>query len=216
MIEMKSYAASDIVSAVRECMDESGVNEAELIGGADDGNMLSTIKSKIADAMRYIFLSADTSLLEPTLKTETATSGGVYSMELPDDFLRLCMISVSGWSHPVFKVIPYDSKEYASLKNAYITGRPDNPKVALSFTDSGGSAKKCLELYSLPEGESLIKMYYMPEPSATSKSGEDYYDIPEKVYRGVVYYTAGLTLLTYKDDHASNLMALAVQMVGGK
>jgi hypothetical protein len=59
-------------------------------------------------------------------------------------------------------------------------------------------------------------MYYMPEPSATLKSGVDYYDIHEKVYRGVVYYTAGLTLITYKDDHASNLMALAVQMVGGK
>ena len=194
------YLESGIVNDVRECIDEIGLNDAVFVGGTDDAEMSVIIQSKIVDAIRFVLLSADTVLLEP--KSEEYTSNGA----LPVDFLRMCLITSTSWSIPVYRLIPGNSKEYASLKNTHTTGFTDNPKVALTFANKS----KQLEFYpSLTNGATL---YYVPEPSISNGK----YSIPERLYRGVVYYAAGLTLSAYKDAHASNLMGQAMEMIGGK
>lgn len=55
---------SDIKSAVKEILDEIGVNDASFISGADNGYMDTLIESKIDDAIQMIYMSADEALLD--------------------------------------------------------------------------------------------------------------------------------------------------------
>ena len=225
------YSVDTIVKDVLLCMDNEGLNDAEYANDSDNQAMQNVIKSKIADAIRFVFMNADMSMLNPEIWSKTdedklsgeKTVGGIsyYSAKLPDKFLRLCYASMDDWARSVTEPILYSDKEYATLRNVITTGYNDNPKVALVI----GSDGKYLEMY--PSG-SNAKIAYMQEPEmiekpedATETEGAtktDYprYDIPEKVYRGVVYYTAGLTFLTFKDSHADSLMNQAVQMIGAK
>jgi hypothetical protein len=211
---MKTYRESGIVNDVLECIDEAGVTDPIFVGGTENEELASTIRNKIIDAIRFVYSSAYVGMLEPKVEEKEVNESGVYTYLLPEGFLRLCMVTVDGWSHPVFKAIPYDSKEYASLSDSYTTGHPDNPKVAFSFSSSNGIGKRCLELYSIPQRDdkTKVRLFYMPEPKIENGG----YSLPEGVYRAVIYYTAGLTLMTHKDTHADTLMNQAIQMIGVK
>lgn len=197
-------AIADIVKDVRACIDEADVNVAEFVGGTDSSDMDNIIKSKICDAMRFVYANADVSMLTPTWEDGTAIKGGNNMAYIPleDKVLRICYAKLDGWSFPCTDAILYTDKGYAALKNSITTGYPDNPKMAISMN---GKAR-VLEMYGVTDNRMEYSLGYMEEP----KMNEGEMDIPEKVYRGVVYYTAGLTLLTYKDAHADNLMNQAI------
>lgn len=217
---MKTAEISKIVEDVRICLDEHGVNESSLIGGTDEAEMDAIIKSKIEDAIRFVYMSADLSMLEPVLWEKGEKSGEevrgavqLYRALLPSNYLRLCYARVPEWVRSVDSPIMYSDKEYAALSNVFTTGYKDNPKVA--FVVDG--TDKYLELY--PSGGEP-KIAYMQEPVVEEIEVEgkqqQAYSIPDKVYRGVVHYVAGLTLLTYKDQHADSLINIALQMIGAK
>lgn len=197
-----------IVNDVLTCIDEIAENDSEWLKEQDAEEMNSVIKSKIYDAVRFVFLNADIGLLELSWKTGTeSASNNVVTVALDNDVLRVCYAKLDGWVRPLSEPIVYTDKEYASLLNPITTGYPDNPKMAINFTDAG----KQLEMYGA-SGSVKYKLGYMPDPK--EENGE--YDIPYKVYRGVVYYTAGLTLLTYKDAHADSLLNQAIVIIGAK
>lgn len=199
---------SIIVGDVQTCIDEMAANDAEWLLGQDAEEMDGIIKSKIYDAMRFVFLNADIGLLDLTWKEGDATAtDNVVKVALSDDVLRICYAKLDGWVRSLSEPIIYTDKEYATLSNPITTGYPDNPKMAVNVGKDG----RQLELYGA-SGSVHYTLGYMPEP----KEVEGVYEIPEKVYRGVVYYTAGLTLLTYKDTHADALMNQAIVMIGAK
>lgn len=205
-----------IVNDVLTCIDEIAENDSEWLKEQDAKEMNSVIKSKIYDAVRFVFLNADIGLLELSWKTGTeSATNNVVTVALDDDVLRVCYAKLDGWARPLSEPIVYTDKEYASLLNHITTGYPDNPKMAINFTDAG----KQLEMYGA-SGSVKYKLGYMPEPAEANGTGDNagkkVYNIPDKVYRGVVYYTAGLTLLTYKDAHADALMNQAIVIIGAK
>lgn len=58
-------SVSDIVSEVKICIDEIGLNDAEFLGTQDNEEMDTIIKSKISEALRFVNGNADWGLLEP-------------------------------------------------------------------------------------------------------------------------------------------------------
>lgn len=216
-----------IIDDVKKCIDEIGNNESEWMNDNDNKEMNSIITSKIEDALRFVYMNADSSLLDLTWKDDseltklpthsTSDKTSYYECLLADDVLRLCYVKATGWQFHLTEPILYTDKEYATLKNPITTGYPDNPKMALVFkkkdnNENANENAKVLELYGV-EGESpTVSIAYMAEPKATDNN----YDIPSKVYRAAVYYVAGLTLLTYKDSHADSLFNQALIMIGAK
>ena len=204
------YSVDVIVSDVQTCIDEIAKNDAEWLLGQDGDEMDDIIKSKIYDAVRFMFLHADLGLLELTWKNGTVNATeNVAKVTLDKTVLRICYAKLDGWIRALSEPIIYTDKEYATLLNPITTGHPDNPKMAVNETSDG----KQLEMYGVgTSGDVEYELGYMPDPK--EESGK--YNIPEKVYRGVVYYTAGLTLLTYKDAHADALMNQAIEIIGAK
>lgn len=201
------YKSVDIVADVKVCFDEIGLNDSEFLTGTDNAEMDTIIASKIGDALRFVGLHADVGYLEPTVIEESVTAeNGVVDYKLPDDFLRMVYARLSDWLFAATEPIFYTEKEYATLKNPITTGYPDNPKVAIT-------ADKHLELYTTKRSDVRLSFGYIGEAKPNNNNE---WPIPEKVYRGVVYYIAGLTLLTYKDQHADSLINIALQMIGAK
>lgn len=215
------YSVDTIVSDVQTCIDEIAKNDAEWLLGQDAEEMDGIIKSKICDAVRFVFLHADIGLLELTWNTEKTINvqegSNVAIVKLPDNVLRIVYARLKGWIRALSEPIIYTDKEYATLLNPITTGHPDNPKMAVNETATG----KQLEMYGVEtSGDVEYELGYMPDPAEANGTGNNVgkkvYNIPEKVYRGVVYHTAGLTLLTYKDAHADALMNQAIEMIGAK
>lgn len=200
-----------IVSDVRICLDEIGMNEAELIGGTDSGDMDDIIKSKIPDAIRYVYLNADLALISPSMNIGEVNSdhNGMVAIEIPNTFLRLVYAKLEDWAFSATEAIMHTDKRYATLKNPITTGYPDNPKAAIY--EYGGVARR-LELYSstIKDGKVKCTYGYIDTPSASGGN----YNIDDKVYRAVVYHAAGLTLLTFKDAHADAMFNMALTLMG--
>ena len=205
---MRYESVDSIIADVKVCFDEIGLNEAEFLDGTDNSEMNVIVESKIIDALRFVNLHADAGYLEPTVIEDASVSAenGVVDYPLPEDFLRMLYAKLSDWLHVVTEPILYTEKEYATLKNPITTGYPDNPKVAIT-------ANKHLELYTTKSSDAKLTFGYIGE---AKKNNEDKWPIPDKLYRGVVYYTAGLTLLTYKDAHADSLLNQAITIIGAK
>lgn len=227
-----TISVDTIIADVEKCIDEIGIdeigideirnNESEWLSDKDNKEMNSIITSKIEDALRFVYMNADSSLLDLTWKGDseltklpthsTSDKTSYYECLLADDVLRLCYVKATGWQFHLTEPILYTDKEYATLKNPITTGYPDNPKMALVFKKNNNENAKVLELYGVEGENPTVSIAYMAEPKETNSS----YDIPSKVYRAAVYYVAGLTLLTYKDSHADSLFNQALIMIGAK
>lgn len=222
---MLKQSLESIVADVRVCIDENASNESEFLFGSDDRELDNIIKSKVEDAIRYALRNANLSFLEPTIANPDLTfvEGSVRfaTCELSDDFLRFVSVKSEGWAHHVSEPILSTDRAYASLKNPIMTGYPDNPKAAIMLNGE----KMSLELYGVPQDNVKVTLSYIRdveriEEKVEGKQVEDaeeekiiYYNIPNKVYRGVIYYTAGATLQAFKDAHGDVLISQATQMM---
>ena len=108
---------SDIKSAVKEILDEIGVNDASFISGADNGYMDTLIESKIDDAIQMIYMSADEALLdtEAVGSTYIHTDNIVEVLEPPTQTEPDRKVSVG----PVVKV--YLTDKFVRFVSARIT-----------------------------------------------------------------------------------------------
>lgn len=210
---METVSVDTIVSDVKVCFDEMGENDAGLLAGADNMDMTTIIESKIGDALRFVNLHADVGYLKPTVITANGTTlavaNGVADYVLPGDFLRMVYAKLDDWLFAVTEPIYYTDKEYATLKNPITTGYPDNPKVAIT-------ADKHLELYTTKSSAAELTFGYIGETNPITEQNVVKWSIPNKLYRAVIYYIAGLTLLTYKDAHADALLNMAMAIMGAK
>lgn len=206
---MVTKSVNTIVEDVRVCLDEIGANEAEFVGGTDSDEMNAVIESKIADAIRYVYLNADLALFTPNIDEGTINSddNGVVEVKLAEDFLRLCSAKLEDWDFPVTEAITPADKRYAALKNPITTGYPDNPKAAIEDSDVG----KYLYLYSSSKKGKAVNWYYLYIKN--DYKYDDSYIIYDNLYRAVVYQTAGLTLQAFKDAHAESMFNMALTMM---
>ena len=54
----------------------------------------------------------------------------------------------------------------------------------------------------------------MTEPSIINEDGEEKVSVSDRLVQALVYYIAGLTLLTYKDEHADSMFNQALVLMG--
>lgn len=194
---------AEIVKDVRLCMDESAENVSELIGSTDNEELDKIIESKLAEAYRWVNVSADDLLLEPENKTESVITDnkGVARLNVPYTILRVLGIKLPSWSRYVSTYIRATDKAYAELSNPITTGTKDNPKVAI--LNNGDGYGYTFELYGGSGTETATYLYI-------DDWKDDNNDISDKVYDAMVTYCAGLTFKTFKDAHGDVLMNQAI------
>lgn len=214
-------SVSNLVSKVKICIDEIALNDAEFVSGQDNTEMTTIIRSKIAEAVRYILNNADWGLLEPDTVIDSSISGSgittddelVGHVPLPDNYIRLCYAKYDSWKYYPNEVILWNDSEYAKLSDAYAGGTWQRPKVGLIIDTTG----KNLELYKAKTSTDRCTVGIVTVPDIDDESSESTeITIPEKLLAPVIYYIAGLTLLTYKDSHADDMFNQALIQAGIK
>lgn len=213
-----SYQVSDIVSDVQKTIDEIALNDAEFVGGNDNAEMVEIIKSKIVDAATYIVEHAESAYIEPD---ETITTGGnmvsvkdasdvvicnIVQIALSKRLLRMQKAKCGSWPYYVTEAIRWDDKEYSKLRDKYTTGTHQRPKVGFVRGASGD----VLELYCPKDYNDTYEVSVSYYPSMT----DDQINVPSGLRSALVYYTAGLTLLTYGDQRADDMFNQAMAMMG--
>jgi len=208
---MARYKISKLISDVEVCMDEIAQNDAEFEGTQDDTERSTIIRSKIAEAMRFVLANADKNLLDPDTVsasvTYNITSDGLRygTYVLPNNYLRLVYAKYASWHMGLDQadIISVTDPEYAKLKNVYSTGTSARPKIAMNYTSTG----RILEMYSPSGSTDTASVGYISEPTdATNAVDDSEVTIPSRCYRAVIYYIAGLTYVTYADQTRSSLM----------
>lgn len=208
-------SVDDIVEEVKICIDEIGPNDSEMIGSQDNMDMSIIIRSKIIDALRYVNGNADPGMLTPDAvidKADTSVSIDkdlVGHVVLPDNFMRLCYARFASWVMFLSEPIYWDDPEYSMLKDPYATGTPERPKLAMV-----PYPKLTLELYKAKDRNDSIQVGIMTEPSIINEDGEEKVSVSDRLVQALVYYIAGLTLLTYKDEHADSMFNQALVLMG--
>ena len=207
---MKTLSIADIVQKVRAKYDEIALNESDMMAEADDSDFDVIVKSCISDAYRFVVNSADLSMLEGKQLTGgsmTIDSNLVGHVALPDDFLRGLTFRLSSWQSSASDIITEDTPEYRMQSDPYACGTHQHPVAAIVHTSSGRE----LELYKAKSSNDTLKSFvYMPAWDSSSES----VDIPDQVADAFIYYVAGLTATTFREDVANDFFKVARGLLG--
>lgn len=207
-----NYSVRDIIKEVRKALDENEVNTL-LLDDSDTLSLNAIIEQKIPDAARSVTESAPSRLLEggvafaATLNWESGMPGkGMGYTLLPDDFMRLVIFQMNDWRRPVVMPIEDTDPIYFLQKSKFpgIRGGIDKPVCAITTYPTG----KVMEFYSCVGGGSVaVKVAkYLSYPVVI----DGHIDVCKRLFTPVVYYTAGLVCVTYKDSQqAESLFSIA-------
>lgn len=222
----------DIIKAVRWCIDEEAVNQAELAnasaydfdGGThtDEGLMNNIIRNKIGAALRWVCLYAPAEQLSGG--SSSSSSGAIdiiYEESLSatnnlltptKDLIRVVRVKGGDWHRAILgdSLIKEDSDEYLQVKDENgAQATSDRPQAALVNTK-----KKCVEVFP---GNGTFTLTYIIEPQI-DESGtiidETPVNIPFAVETSFVYYLAYLLLTAYGDARAKNMYDVATLNLG--
>lgn len=174
----------EIIKQVRWCIDEeSGTTDYV------DASMDNIIKAKIGDAMRWICLYGDASLLTGSDEASAANSliqtctidvSGAERTEsehvtyedgvitLPYDFMKVIRVRAKSWRRGVSRVISEDSDTYLMQTDPTAMADAMNPVVALI-----DDVPNQLELYPKPVPGDEIYLTYVKSPSNLSNVEAD-------------------------------------------
>lgn len=197
-----TYDSTDIVSAVRVCLDENAtLSELTFSDGvdADALELDDIISSKIADAVNAVRLVAPSGRLSVSEVQPSVTwlneAWGVGSVSLPSDYLRLISFQMSDWSRAVASSISPSSPYYARQWSAYVgvRGNASRPVVSLSGDT--------LEFFSCTSSSEVATLRYIPR----CDSG-DSYDLEAGLYRAYVLKCAALCAATYGATSVAQLL----------
>lgn len=202
---MKNVEVNNIISEVRVKLDEIQLNESGMADFLEDNTNLDlVIRSCIPTAYSFVCENADASMLEGTNGNVTLTirPNMIGEIILPDDFLRLINVRLTSWNSSFSKIITEDSSEYRMQSNKWLCGNPECPVVAVVHTAQG----RKLELYKASSDSDRLEAFtYIPIYDMKTES----VDISERVYEAFIYYVAGLTLTTFREESANSMFEIA-------
>lgn len=222
---MKPFEIAKIVSAVRINLDEIGLNDSNFDGSADETELDTIIRSKISEALLYVYANADAKLLDDdatTNLTGIATSNdfakGYCSVTIPNDqFLRLRYAVMKSWTHPVDTPIFWPSREYSRLKNTLTTGTYERPEVGIlpnSFSTVDGQVNYTIvELYGPQKTGDEYVVSYVKRPDEV-KDTDVAVNVPDNLRLALVYYITGLVMVILSDDRAQSMFSQAMGYMG--
>lgn len=208
---MRKYTMDQVVSKVREKLDEIAANESEMIGTEEDNANLNTvIKSCVPEAYRFVSLYAHPNMLEgksyasPALNIDSNLVGRV---SLPTDFLRLISVRLSSWISSCSVFVDEDSPEYRMQSNKWVAGNKYHPVAALVQTSSG----RQVELYKASSSNDTLKSFmYIP----VLVSGATEVSLSDQTADAFIYYVAALTMVTFREEVADKFFAIARNLIG--
>lgn len=128
-----------------------------------------------------LILEADTALTTDAKEYSgevTLDNDGTGILPLPDDFLKLSAIRMSGWGKTVTEITGTDNRKHAMQRSVWkgIRGTPQRPVVTMDFDSEG---KRCLKLYSCEKTSKLSFCRYIPTPDS---AGENSLVLPKALY----------------------------------
>lgn len=209
---MKTYSIKQIVEQVRIKYDEFGAAESEMIVSPDNADMDTIIASNIGAAYHFVMMGADLSMLEgKNLKVDDESleidKDLVGHIKLPDDFLRVVTVRLSSWKSSPANVITEGMPEYRMQSDPYACGTFQYPVMAIVNSVEG----RFLELYKARTQEDTLKSFvYVPLWS----SGNNEVNIPDMLSDAFIYYVAGLTATTFREDVANDFIKVAKGLIG--
>ena len=220
----------EIIKQVRFCIDEETNNTSEINDEKDDLYMDNIIKAKINDAMRWVCVTASSTLLEgkdksadtsfnKTLNFSSGSAG--YNMSwneqfniglitIPSDmnFIRSVRVRGNDWYRAVLNPVEEDSEEELAMFNETSMGTYDRPQVAIVRTTP-------LKLMVQPASDSFeVNVVAMPSAVSSSTSASTDIPVPEKLRGAFIYYIAFLLLSAYDDTKANQMYTIALQQLG--
>jgi len=89
---------------------------------------------------------------------------GRAMLPLPDDFLLFFSLRMTSWQRPAGEVLAQDSWLRRLQGNRWhgLRGTPQRPLAFMAVDDEG---RRCMELFSCPQGDTLAEGWYMPAPA---------------------------------------------------
>lgn len=225
---------TEIIKAVRWCIDEESDNNssmADVIDEKDDSYMDNIIKSNISCALRWVCVTAPSSLLldssayasNPTsslVKTYTFKSGdsgydttwnsslGIGKITISSaNWIRPLRIRGDDWYKAIMTPVEEDSEEELAMFDTCTMGTKDRPQAAIIRGSSLGLL--------VQPSSNTIEVTVICSPSVSSTiAGDADISIPESVTSSFLYYLAFLLLSAYDDTRANQMYAIALQQLG--
>lgn len=210
---MNTLTKEDVIKQVRVKLDEIGLNESGMMDATSDNTNLDTvIKSCISEAYRLVAMNADVSLLEGVHGETLTLSIGenlVGRVQLPADFLRLVNARLSSWHSSYSKLISEDDPMYRMQSNQWVCATPSCPVAAIVHRSGG----KVLELFKAATvDDTLSVLTYIP----AYPDKEESVSISDQTVEAFIYYVAGLTMTTFKEESATDFFKIAQSLLGNE
>lgn len=218
---METYSEDTIVKDVRTAIDEntsySAFTDAEGdIVDADTLEMDDIIRSKVADGLNAVRLSAPLSVLELSAESPAVTwtdkTKCIGRVALPTDYMRLAMFKMSDWAMGVSECISPASALYRQQFSEWkgVRGNPSRPVIALSADPSTGGGT--IEFFSCDTTDATASLLYVKRTAKNTS-----YDIEAAIYRAVVLKTGALVMASYSNaELAQQLNALSIEQITNK
>ncbi len=215
----------EIVTRVRAAIDELMQNDSDfLLTSKDEENLTAVIVDKIGYAWQHVAERApldklDGSMFE-TLPAEELEESFTISDELvgkvvlPEDLLRIIEARLSSWSY--FPVPESDrSQVYLMQQDTYARGSWDRPVNILTYDGSD----RVLEMYSAKTKNDSLIFVFIRKPDTSDISTSDMQTdvpVPTQLEASLIYQTAGLAMLSFRENIASSLLAIAERYLDPK
>lgn len=198
---MLRVSLSELIAEVRIALDENAVQSAYLQSSADNLELDCIIEAKLPEAARDITETAEVSLLGPiAMPTEITRTDGGGILTIPDDFLRLVSLKMSGWNKAVTMVAGEGSDIELMQRNKYTRGTAMKP-VAVFGRDSSGN--KVIEYFG--SGDTVECALYMPLPTVEGSGSNATLSISRLLKPDIIRRAAGLTLLVRGDTEQAQI-----------
>lgn len=197
---MASYTVDSLKKEIRVAIDMNNTSNTILATSDIDTLTLDEIiESKIEDAARIVEVNAPAYLLvgdavSSFTSANKASDGkldGVFSVTLPDNFLRLLRFRMTSWQAAISTAITDADPQYLILRNRFlgIRGNVEKPAAAIVM----GSTGPKLEVYSSSSSsDTIAEAAYLARPVVSDGS----ITISGNLKSAVVYYAAYLVALT--------------------
>lgn len=212
---------SEIIKAVRWCIDEETNNTSDMadtIDDKEDSYMDNIIRAKINDALHWVTATASSSSVLADSKSVGGTTSTlavqtydedrhIGAITLPSDveIINVSRIRVSGWQKAVVPVEDTDDEALMMFDDSAY-GTADRPQATILRENP-------IRVLIQPSATTATISYVgVPKSVETTDSTE--VDIPEKLKNSVVYYIAFLLLSAYDDTKANQMYTIALQQLG--
>lgn len=208
---------SEIITAVRLCLDEEQTNFGDLqsdVTNNDTVFMDNIIRAKIGDALTWVCKYAPANLLvsgtasaDGIVATKDYTpviKDGVGVISLESTPLRVVRVKGANWHRGVLEPFSEDSDEFSMMWDDPENGTNDLPRAGIAYSSPP-------TLYVQP-ADGAVTVQTISYPSATSTDDSSDVAIPEKCKTSFIYYIAYLVMVAYENQaKATMCYTVAIQ-----